>query len=357
MYKIYVTSLKPGMKVARDVFNFAGRLMLTKGTILSSQFIDKLEPCGVREIYVEDEKYSPPKDYIQYRISKSEAIYQDATKTIKGIMDKIKNNQSIDIKGVEGMVDEVVNEIIENSYAFVQLSSIRDMDNYTYLHSMDVCVYSIILGKSFGMPRGVLNKLGLGAILHDIGKGKVPSGILLKPGPLTDEEFNIMKMHSAWGYEIVKGCYNIEDKISNIVIQHHEHWNGKGYPNGLKGYEIDFFSRIVTICDIYDALTGDRVYRKRALPHEAAEYIINTSGKIADPNLIKNFVRNVAVYPVGTTVILNTGDIGRVAEINNSMPLRPVIEVYSNVNPEKNCIRHNVNLMENLTLFIEDVIS
>lgn len=358
MYKIDVSNLKPGMKVGKEVFNIAGRLLLSKGTILSSQFIDKLEPCGIKEIYVEDEKFSPPQDYIQYRISKKEAIYQDSTKIVRNIVDKIRENQSIDIKGVKDMVGEVVNEIIGDSYAFIQLSSVRDMDNYTYLHSMDVCVYAIILGKGYGMPRSVLNKLGLGAILHDVGKGKVPPEILLKPGPLNDEEFSIMKKHTVWGYEIVNGCYNIEETISNIVLQHHEHWDGNGYPMGLKGYEIDFFSRIVTICDIYDALTGDRVYRKRVLPHEAAEYIINTSGNITDPNLIKNFVRDVAVYPVGTTVILNTGEIGRVSKINDSMPLRPVIEIYSNVNPnDRDVKRCNVNLMENLTLFIEDVIS
>lgn len=356
MYKIDVSNLKPGMKVGKEVFNNVGRLLLSKGTILSNQFINRLELYGIKEIYVEDEITSLTKDYIQCRLSKNEAIYQDAANTIKNIMDKIRNNESIDITGLQDMVDEVVNEIMENTYAFIQLSSVRDLDSYTYLHSMDVCIYAIILAKSCGMSRSVLSKIGLGAILHDVGKGKVPPEILLKPGPLTKEEFDIMKKHTIWGYEIISGSYKIEESVSNMVIQHHEHWDGNGYPIGLKGNEIDLFSRIITICDIYDALTGDRVYRKRVLPHEAAEYIINTSGKITDPNLIKNFVKDIAVYPVGTNVILSTGEIGRVVGINKEMPLRPVIEIYSNVNSNIKVEGYYVNLMKDLTLFIDDVI-
>jgi HD-GYP domain-containing protein (c-di-GMP phosphodiesterase class II) len=213
------------------------------------------------------------------------------------------------------------------------------------------------MGKNLELDNKNLFRLGLGAILHDIGKGKIPTEILLKPGPLTEEEFNIMKSHTTYGYEIIKNSSNLDMVTANIALQHHEHWDGNGYPLHLKENDINVFARIVTICDIYDALTANRVYRGRILPHEAAEYIINSNGVIADPSLTKNFVQNVAMYPIGATVLLSTGEIGRVSEIHNAMPLRPVIDIFAHRDSEKRILEHKLNLMDELTIFIVDVIN
>lgn len=354
MYQVSISKLKPGMKVARNVFSSTGRLLIAEGTVLTYHYIRKLEIYEIVSIYISDDKSNFTGNFNAN--SRSEIIYKEATNEVVNIMNKVKNSAEIDVKTLMNIVDEIVYEIMENSYAFIQLNSIRDLDNYTYLHSIDVCIYSIILGKSYGLPQAVLNKLGTGAMLHDIGKGKVPSEILLKPGPLSSDEFEIMKKHTIWGYEAIMSCSNVDKAIANIALHHHERWDGKGYPNGLRGYEIDYFSRVVTICDIYDALTADRVYRGRILPHEAAEYILNSIGTITDPELTKKFIKNVSIYPVGTTVLLNTGEIGRVTRINEEMPLRPVIEIFSNTNQDFSKRMYNVNLMEKLTVFICDVI-
>lgn len=356
MYQIGISNLKPGMNVARNVFSSNGRLLIAEGTVLTYHYIRKLEIYEIDSIYISDDKSNSNRDSFFSVSTKNEVIYKEAINAVADIMNKVKNSAQIDIKMLTDIVDEIVFEIMEDSYAFIQLNSIRDLDNYTYLHSIDVCIYSIILGKSYGLPQKVLNKLGTGAMLHDIGKGKVPSEILLKPGPLTYEEFEIMKKHTIWGYEAIMNCPNVDKEIASIALNHHERWDGKGYPNGIKGYEIDYYSRVVTICDIYDALTADRVYRSRVLPHEAAEYVLNSIGTITDPELTKKFIKNVSIYPVGTTVLLNTGEIGRVTKINDEMPLRPVIQIFSNTNQAYHKRRYDVNLMEKLTVFICDVI-
>lgn len=356
MDRVKVEDLQPGMKVHKNIFDKYGKLLLAEGTILREHYIRKLELYGVAEIAV-DIRDAINNDELAMQTSESDIIYQEAFGAIKDVLLKVKNGHSIDAKVIVEVVENIVDKVTKDAQTFLRLSSIRETDNYTYLHSIDVCIYSIIMGKNLGFNNKSLNKLGLGAMLHDIGKGKIPSEILLKPGPLTEDEFNIMKNHTIYGYEIITNSSNLDMVTANIALQHHERWDGLGYPGHLKGNGIDAFARIVTICDIYDALTANRVYRGRILPHEAAEYIINNNGIIADPTLTENFVRNVAVYPLGATVLLSTGEIGRVAEIHSSMPLRPVVDIFGHRNSQQEIREHKVNLMDDLTVFIVDVIN
>lgn len=356
MEKIKVLDLQPGMKIHKNIFDKYGKLLLAEGTILKQQFIRKLELYGVMEISI-DKNNSINTDPITMQATESDVIYQEAFTAIKDILLKVKNAQSIDTKVIAEVVENIVDQVTQDAQTFLRISSIRDMDNYTYLHSIDVCIYSIIMGKNLGLDNKDLYRLGLGAMLHDIGKGKIPTEILLKPAPLTEEEFNIMKKHTIYGYEIITNSSNMDIVTANIALQHHEHWDGLGYPGHLKENNINLFARIVTICDIYDALTANRVYRGRILPHEAAEYIINNNGIIADPALTKIFVQNVAIYPLEATVLLSTGEIGRVSEIHTTMPLRPVIDIFAHRNSEQNISEYKLNLMEDLTVFIVDVIN
>lgn len=356
MDKVKVIDLQPGMKIGKNIFDKYGKLLLGEGTILREHYIRKLELYGVTEVTVDDNAVIN-NDELAKEIEKCDIIYQDAFNAIKEVLLKVKNSKSIDTGDIAEVVENIVDRVTENAQTLLRISSIREMDNYTYLHSIDVCIYSVIMGKNLGLDNKNLRKLGLGAILHDIGKGMIPSEILLKPGPLTEKEFSIMKNHTTYGYEIITNTSNLDKDIANIALQHHERWDGLGYPYHLKANDIDIFARIVTICDIYDALTANRVYRGRILPHEAAEYIINNDGIIADPALTKNFVQNVAVYPIGATVLLSTGEIGKVSEIHNVMPLRPVVDIFSHRDSQKNIEEHKLNLMDELTVFIVDVIN
>lgn len=355
MDRVKVEDLKPGMRVSKNIFDKYGKLLLVEGTVLKQHYIRKLELYGVSSISVDKDR-DIDENELNMLSKGSDIIYQEAFNAIKDVLQKVNKSQSFDTKIIVDIVEDIVDKVTMEKQIFSRLNSIREMDNYTYLHSIDVCIYSIIMGKNLGLSNKDLNKLGLGAILHDIGKGRVPAEILLKPGPLTREEFDIMKRHTIYGYEIISNS-NMDRIAANIAAQHHERWDGLGYPGRLKGTDIDKFARIVTVCDIYDALTANRVYKGRILPHEAAEYIANNRGVIADPELIGSFIQNVAVYPIGSTVLLSTGEIGRVIEVQNSAPLRPVIDIFAHKNARREILEHKVNLMEELTVFIVDVIN
>lgn len=356
MERLKVEDLQPGMRVKNNIFDRYGKLLLAEGTILRPQYIRKLELYGVAEVVIEKMSMSSIGS-TKMQTSESDIVYSEAFDTVKDIMDKIRNSKSFDVAAVVDTVEEIVNQIVSDPQIFLRISSIRDIDNYTYLHSIDVCIYSIIMGKNMGLDIKNLKKLGLGAFLHDIGKAKIPNSILLKPGPLTEDEYEMMKNHTTFGYEILTNTPNLDRVVANIALQHHEHWDGKGYPRQLRELNIDIFARIVTVCDIYDALTGNRIYRGRILPHEAAEYVINNSGTIADPSLTKIFVNNVAVYPIGATVLLSTGEIGKVHDANPGAPLRPIVDVFGHRDPRARVYKRKINLMEELTIFIVDVIN
>lgn len=356
MERIKVLDLEPGMVVEKNIFDKFGKLLLAEGTMLKQQHIKKLELYGVKEIAIEKDN-NVNLETSNMQTTESDIIYQEAFNAIKDILVKVRKSQSIDTGLIAEIVENIIDQITQDAQTFFRMTSIREVDNYTYLHSIDVCIYAIIMGKSLGLDNKNLHRLGLGAILHDIGKGKIPTEILFKPGPLTDEEYNIMKNHTTYGYEIITSISNLDTITADIALQHHERWDGRGYPGRLKGNNINIFARIVTICDIYDALTSNRVYRGRILPHEAAEYIISNNGVIADPALTKYFVQNVAVYPVGAIVLLSTGEIGRVSQVHDSMPLRPVIDVFGHRDPKQNITKHKLNLMEDLTVFIVDIIN
>lgn len=324
MLKLELSQVKPGMRLARDVILPDGRLLLLAGFVIKPMYLRKLEAFKVGYVYVEEGVFEPIEEF------EEERLYNHAASTIKHIFAMTGRNRNADIIPVKETVDEILNKVMENETVMLQLTGIRDIDNYTFLHSVDVCIYAIIIGKKLGYGKDHLMSLGMGAILHDIGKCKVPVEILRKPDRLTDEEFHLMKMHTVYGCEIVKNTYRLSTKIANIAFQHHEKWDGSGYPMGIYNNEIDPLSRIVALADVYDALTSDRVYKKRELPHKAAEYIKSNAGILFDPFIVELFVNSIAVYAEGTLVLLSTGEVGSVVFSGKVGGEKQKVSVFSN---------------------------
>lgn len=325
MIQLTISQLKPGMKLAKDVRLPDGRLLLLAGFAVKPLYIRKLEAFNINEIYIEEGEYTPIEEF------EEEKMYYHAATTIKNIFTMTRKNEKADLTVIRETVSDILNRVIENETVMLQLTGIRDIDNYTFLHSVDVCIYSIIIGKKLGYGKDPLMLLGLGAILHDIGKCKVPIEILQKPGKLTDDEFRQMQLHTIHGCEIIKNSYHLSTKVGNIAFQHHEKWDGTGYPMGLSTNTIDPLARIVALADVYDALTSDRIYKKRELPHIAAEYIKGNSGVLFDPFLVDLFINSIAVYGNGTLVLLNTGELGSIISGGNpSIGSRQKISIFSN---------------------------
>lgn len=355
MRKILVSELKPGMTLAKDVYNHEdGRLLLLKGFSMQQRYIEKLDSLGIMYVYIDEEA---PIAIIEDR--NEEEVYNEAFSTMKDVLTTVTEGGSVQVAPVKDTVDEIVGRVINNESVFTQLTGMKDIDNYTFHHCVDVCVFSVITGKKIGLSVEDLTELGMGAILHDIGKCRVPLSILNKPGKLTDEEFMTMKLHSIYGFEIIQNTDGLSKKMATIACQHHEKWNGSGYPSSLREGQIDILARIVTLADVYDALTANRCYKKKSLPHEAADFIMKNAGIMFDPELTSIFINNITIYPEGTMVILNSGEIGSVIESDHLgvMGLKPKIRVISRKDGPPVFEPYVIDLSANQNLFIIDIIS
>ena len=197
MLKMPVEQLKPGMRLAKDVVLNTGRLLLLSGFVIKPIYIRKLEAFKVPFVYINEYEQVDEEEI------REEKVYSEAFKSMKTVMSSVREGKSIDLPAIKETVDELISKVLNNENVFMHLTGIRDIDNYTFLHSVDVCIYSLITGKALNLSNQELIELGIGAILHDIGKCKVELSILMKPSSLTDEEFHIMKLHTIYGFEIL----------------------------------------------------------------------------------------------------------------------------------------------------------
>jgi HD-GYP domain-containing protein (c-di-GMP phosphodiesterase class II) len=273
---------------------------------------------------------------------------------IKNMMNNYHFSSSVDVAKVKKMVNKILDELLENEDILYSLSEIKHVDDYTFEHSVNVCILSLITGIGLGFDINNLRDLGTGAILHDIGKLCIPREILKKPSQLTVEEFEEIKKHTYLGYEILKKSGNISLAASYIAFGHHERYDGSGYPLQLKKENIQLYSRIVAIADVYDALTSDRVYRKRLKPHEVYDYITSLGVHHFDPRVVESFVRYVTVYPAGTGVLLNTRERAVVVRNNRNFPTRPVVRIIYDERMKKKAIFKEIDLSKESSIFIID---
>ena len=228
------------------------------------------------------------------------------------------------IKELDHVVDQLV-DTISSADADVHISDLKSYDEYTYHHSLSVAVLAIAIGKGMGFDSAMLKRLGHAAILHDIGKLLVPLEIINKPGKLTDEEFTTIQQHAEEGGNYFRNA-NIGDmELWTAIAYHHEKINGGGYPRGLKGEEIPLLSRVISVADVYDALTSYRSYRKPMLPAHAVEIIMGEVGKSFFYDVVSTFLESIKLYPINTVLELSDKRQGVVIDNTNSM--RPILRM------------------------------
>lgn len=316
---------------ANDLYGDRGELVIPKNTVLTFDIIEGIRKLNHNGIYVEDDHVQdiPIVNTINDRL-KSQTI-----NGIKEIFICNENNVPVEKEKfieMEDRVETIVDVILKNKEMMLNMVDLKVFDDYTYFHSVNVAVLSIGLGTAMGLDKADLCNLGFGALLHDIGKVFVPKDILNKRGPLTDEEFRVMKKHSSLGYEYLAKEFVGSVAAQAGILDHHEKFSGGGYPNNVKGEKISLYGRIITIADVYDALTSDRPYRKGLIPSEAIEYIMGGTSSLFDPDLVKFFITKIAPYPVGTSVKLSNGLVGVVTDNFGSYCLRPNVRVFKNGN-------------------------
>lgn len=349
MRLVPVDDIKPEMKLAKSIYH-KGNILLNTGVKNLHQYKDKLKSIGINYVYIEDRFSQDIK--VDYVIK--DKLREKGQKRIRDFMDDIKFNKSINVAKIKETVAEIVKDIINNSdNIIVNMVDIKNFDDYTYEHSVNVAVYSIILGKSLKYNEVDLNKLGVGAILHDIGKILVPPSILFKEGKLNNEEYEIIKEHSELGYDYIKNSNEISPISKTAILSHHERLDGSGYPRSIKDEEIHDYAKIVAITDVYDALTSDRTYRKRWPVHKAISYIMSNSDQKFDNYFVEKFIRNLAIYPNGTLVRLSNGKKAIVKEQNKNYPTRPILRVIEDETGNEKI--EEINLLKNLNIVINEV--
>ncbi len=285
---------------------------------------------GVDSIQLERLKHVQEEEGIdKRRIVKK--TYFNAVSFTKGVMNKLKAGEKVSIKKAKRVVESMVDLILEEEPLLLGMTAIKEYDDYTYHHSVNVSILSIAIGQKIGLHRRALTELGLVALFHDIGKMEIPKEILNKPTAFTEEEWEIVRRHPYWGARTIlklKGLDRAAILGAIVAFEHHMHYDHSGYPKVRELRNIDFYTRIVSIADQYDAMTSSRVYARVPLPPDKAlSVMMERAGTQIDPVLFKFFVNMVGVYPVGSLVLLDTKEMGLVYECNPLFADRPRVMI------------------------------
>jgi putative nucleotidyltransferase with HDIG domain len=253
------------------------------------------------------------------------ATHEQATTLIYTIMEDVQLGKSIDTVAAKQVVASMAKSVLRNPDALVCFTHLKKKDDYTALHCLRVSILALVFGRHLGFDEETLNLLGMGALLHDIGKMRVPNAILNKPGKLTEGEFEIMKSHVPLGVEILQRTKNVPAKAIELTRHHHERYSGIGYMERLQQDQISQFGLIAAIVDVYDAITSDRVYQKGISALDALKKMYEWRGKDFHPTLIEQFIQCIGIFPIGSVVVLNTEEVGVVRTMNREQRLKPQV--------------------------------
>lgn len=341
---IDINDLKLGMFV-EDIVDKNGLMLIASGMpIKSTSQIEGLKKRGISRININitkgcdvvnptNFKNSTPVDSASmkreqeyYReLNKAVSVHHEGIIRATEVLSAIRAGNPFSVSLLKIAAQDIVESIIRNPDALVSLSQLKGYDEYTYVHSVNVAILISSIANSLGYSDDRLVEIGMGGLLHDIGKMRVPEKILQKPGKLTDTEYSIMKRHPELGIDVIIDKRGISDLSRKVILQHHERYTGLGYPYGLKGERIHEIGLISAVADVYDALTSDRVYKAAWTPQRALALIFKGADKDYSRRIVEHFTKHMGIYPVGSFVRLSTNELGVVIRIDKGKLLAPVV--------------------------------
>ncbi|MFP4457509.1 MAG: HD-GYP domain-containing protein [Clostridia bacterium] len=325
-----IESAAPGSVLMRNVYGYRGEILLKKGLTLDQFYINRLKKLRINGIYVSDDLSFEVEVASLISDSLKNKAVCDIRKTFK-LFDSptfSKKDAEESFNLINTTVSEFISEIEKKPEVCINMIDLKLFDDYTYFHCVNVALLSIVLGMAYGLSNAKVQKLGVAAMLHDIGKVKTPIEVLNKKEKLSDEEYHALKKHVELGYSYVKEKLRLSSEIIKGVSQHHERWDGSGYPHRLKEKDISLFGRIISIADVYDALISDRPYRKGYRPAEALEFLLANGNSDFDLELLEIFNRKIQPYPVGTVVFLSNNTKAIVSNVKPGFGTRPIVKVF-----------------------------
>ena len=350
MRLVSVDDLTPDMELAKTIYDKNNIPVLKEKTKNLNKYVKHIKKLGIFYIYVRDQV----SENIDIEYIVDEKLRYQAKTALKNIAENLSEDQRVDLAKLKQKAEEIIESIVLNKDKLFHVQSVRNNDEYVFAHSVNTTVLSVKTALKMNLNRKLVKELALGTLLHDIGKMNIRSAVLEKNDELTEQEYQEVQKHVEYGYKWLKNEFDIPSLSKYIVRFHHEKNDGTGYPEGRGEDKLHQVVKIVSVCDVFDALTSDRPFRVRWPNNKALDFIVSHGGVTFDREVVKAFKDVVALYPIGTKVTLNDGNKALVSGHNEYFPERPEVKVIEDAQGNKLENPRNINLLEANDLVVID---
>ncbi|TAL33949.1 MAG: HD-GYP domain-containing protein [Spirochaetes bacterium] len=378
MKKILVEELRPGMRFDKPVYIDSSNMLVGANVSIKESDIKRLMKWGISEIETAGNVVADAApgatirnevtisldakkivdDYSSLLLKRKRLLelHRDASRVVSDVYSAIKSDEVFPLDSIDTTIRTIMKMLEEDQNVFLFLAGLEEGKNYLVTHSVNVTFYSLLIGRALKYTPDKLKELAMGTMLIDTGMVKMPAYIAYKQSNLSDHEFNLIKTHPLHGYRLLKQLGKMKEKSALVSLQHHEQFDGKGYPRGLKGNQIDEYARISAIADSYEAQISSRSYRGKHSSYHAMRNLLSSGVNKFDPVILRVFVSLMSVYPIGSIVELNDGSVGLVIGSVNKKPLRPLVKLIFDA--ERRRINDLIikNLLDDSTLYIAKVL-
>lgn len=363
MKKISVAALSEGVRFSKPLFWNANCIIVKENTVIREPDINKLHEWGIEELFTDGEEITddtrPPetfsvndRDRINFKFA-----YETAVDNVKDIFSRLNSHGNFDSMKLNMTSSKLIEEVKHNSASLMNLTNIASStEDYLHYHSVNVCILSLIISETLGFTDKETEIMATGALLHDLGMLKIPKYIISKKETLTKEEAKKIWMHPFNGYQTISSFNVYPEDVALTAFQHHEQYDGNGYPQKLSGGKISKYARIAGIANVYDAMTKKRSYRDAFSAYDAVRQVLSGSQQQFDPEILKAFLSNISIYPIGTAVKLNSGETAVVVSVNKGVSIKPVVRLILSNDGKKIIKPKFLNLLENKNVFITGVV-
>ncbi|HWR09882.1 HD-GYP domain-containing protein [Sporomusa sp.] len=352
MHSITLDEIQPGMFLSRPLILADGTILLHEGTEVKERYIDYLRNKGITSLFVGD---------IEAAVENEEDFYdpkhkQDAIDVAHEVINQFRVGKGVQLDRVKVIVSDLIDQLVQKPENMIHLLDLRRKEEYMFSHAVNTCILSVMTGLAMGYEAKQLGELGLAAMLHDIGKIKFPRQLALQfPNYLTKHEREEYRRHSFYSLEVLRENSTLSTDVINACFQHHERWNGSGYPMGLKGDAISEYAQIISIADVYDRLIVGMPHRLPTPIYYAVAILNKAAGEYFNPAIVERFNQNVAIYPMGKTVKLSNQQSGLILGVGLKSKTIPVVRLTSSEAGNDNNRIVELDLLKNPDLFILDI--
>lgn len=322
--RVELKDCKVGDILAENIVDLrTGNTLLSEGHILTSDNMEWLEKFMYSDVYIYLDSWNKVWNLNEEEIKS----YEHTRDNIKNLLNEVQDGKSIDNKKLNNIADKFFGELNTNHTIMGCVNKLKGVDEYTYVHCMNVGMLAVMIGKWIKLPENNLKHLFLAGILHDVGKYRVDLEVLNKRESLDDEEYEIIKKHVIYSYQVAREIKELNSDVLAGILGHHERLDGSGYPGALQGSQVGIFARILAIADVYDAMISERVYKSKETPFTVMEKLMGEGYNKLDTKILLTFLNNMARYYIGSYVRLSTGEVGEVIFIHPRCVHRPMVKV------------------------------